>query len=167
MRDFDWHGMWHPTWPPGEVALRAGLIYLFILILFRLIGRKELSRYSGFNVAVLFLISVATRQTILGDDTSLTNAMVALGTIFGLDYLLSVLVFRSRGLADILEGPVRQLVKDGVPNPRQLVHCRISREELEAELRRYGRSSLDEVEAAYLERSGRITFTFREPSGRV
>lgn len=162
MRDFDWRGMWWPQWPPWEVALRAAFIYLFILLLFRLVGRKELSRYSTFNMAVLFLITVATRQTFLGDDPSLTSAMVGLGTIFGLDYLLSYLVFRSRRLADLLEGPVRVLVKDGVPIDRQLMHCRITIQELKAEMRRYGHDSLDEVTAAYLERSGRITFTFRD-----
>jgi uncharacterized membrane protein YcaP (DUF421 family) len=155
--------MWWPRLPPWEVALRTAFIYVFILLLFRLVGRKELSRYSTFNMAVLFLISVATRQTFVDDDPSLTSAMVALGTLFGLDYLLSWLVFRSRRLANLLEGPVRQLVKDGAPVTRQLIHCRITKAELEAELRRNGHKSLAEVEAAFLERSGRITFIFRAP----
>lgn len=60
-----------------------------VQVLFRLVGRKELGRYSTYDIAVLLLITVPVRNSMVGEDSSLTNAFVALGTILGLDWLLS------------------------------------------------------------------------------
>lgn len=163
MRPFDWRGMWAPRWPPWEVALRAAIVYLSLQLLLRLVGRKELARYSTINASVLIIISIALRETIVGDDTSITSGIVALATIIGLDWLLSYLSFRSERAADIIEGPVRQLVKGGVPVERAMRRSRVSRAQLLAELRRqHGRGSLAEVADAFLERSGHVSFTLRE-----
>jgi uncharacterized membrane protein YcaP (DUF421 family) len=162
MKPFDFARMWIPEWSPLEVAVRAAIIYLFVQILFRLAGRKELARYSTSDVALLFLVSTAARKSIVGEDSSLTAAMVALATIVGLDVLFSWLSFRSRRVADVVEGPPRKLVHGGRVDEEELRRTRISRDELVAHLRGHGRTRLEDVEEAYLERSGKITFVFRE-----
>ncbi|HVX94793.1 MAG TPA: YetF domain-containing protein [Polyangia bacterium] len=158
MRAFDWKGLWSPTWPPWEVALRATLVYLFVVVAFRAVGRKELGRYATHDIVLLFLISTAARQSIVGPDTSLTSAFVALATIIGWDALVSYGTFRSKRLARVIDGPVRQLVKGGAVDDKELENARISRDELVALLRQHGRDDLGDVEHAYLERSGRVTF---------
>jgi uncharacterized membrane protein YcaP (DUF421 family) len=154
--------MWVPKWSPPEVALRAAIAYAFVVLLFRLAGRRELARYSVFNVIVLFLLSPAMRQTIVGDDTSMTSGMVALSTMVVLDIALSWMSFRSERFADLLTGPVRRLVHHGRVDLETMRRARVSERELLAELRRYGRHRLEGVTEARLERNGRITFTFDE-----
>lgn len=158
MRGFDWHGLWMPRWPPWEVTFRATFIYFFATALFRLVGRKEISGYAMPDIVLLFLIAVATRESMVGTDSSLTSAAVALGTIVGWDWLASHATFRSRRLAKVIDGPVQPLVVDGEVNEDELKRARISREELRALLRRRGRRDLEEVKEAYLERSGTVTF---------
>jgi uncharacterized membrane protein YcaP (DUF421 family) len=153
--------MWRPEWSPLEVALRAALVYLFVIVVFRLAGRKELGRFSTFDVALVFLITVALRRSMTGDDKSLTNAFVALGTLVVLDRTLTWLTWRSRRLADWIQGPARLLVEDGRLRPRELRRTRISEEELRAGLRRHGHESLEDVRRAYLERDGQLSFVLR------
>lgn len=153
--------MWQPTWSPLEVALRAALVYLFVIAVFRVAGRKELGRLSTFDVALVFLVTVALRRTMTGDDTSLTNAFIALATLVGLDRGLSWLAWRSHRLADWLEGPARLLVEDGKLRPRELRRTRVSEDDLRAGLRQHGHEKLEDVRRAYLERDGKLSFVLR------
>lgn len=158
MRAFSWTEMWVPTWPPWEVALRAALVFGFLVLALRLSGRKEVTRYSIFDIGVLFLITVAARMAIVGEDHSLTNAFVALATIFSLNFLLSWLSFRSHRAAAVLEGERFVLVERGTVHRDRLRHVRISEDELRARLRAHGIEDLSRVRRAYLEHNGQVTF---------
>jgi uncharacterized membrane protein YcaP (DUF421 family) len=166
MRPFDWAGLWRAVMPPWEVALRAAIIYLFVQLLLRLVGRKRLAGYRIHDVVLLFMISPALRQTLVGEDTSLTTAMVALGSLAGVDAALAYLIHRSRSLERILEGSVRRLIRDGRLLEDELHRSRITRDELLAQVRQHGHESLEDVEQAFLERSGRISLVFRELARR-
>src|SRR4051812_11327141 len=112
VRAFDWDGLWAPRLPPSETVVRAALVYLGVQILLRVAGRKELGRYAAFDVTILILVSTAMRQTLVGDDNSLTTAFVALGTMVVLDTVISRLAARRRAVARILEGEPIPLVRD-------------------------------------------------------
>jgi uncharacterized membrane protein YcaP (DUF421 family) len=156
----NWVGIWVPQLSPMEVIFRAAVIFVFIHISFRLLGRKEWTRYSGFNVAILFLIAVALRTTLVADDTSLTSGIISLSTILILDWAFSYASFRSSRLSDLLNGPTLPLVKNGVIDDRQMRRSRISRELLFSMLRLRGCWRLQDVEA-YLEPNGHISFKLR------
>jgi uncharacterized membrane protein YcaP (DUF421 family) len=158
----DLETMWKPELSPLEVVLRASIIYAFLIVLLRVVGRKELGRWGAPDVVLLFLISVAARQTIVGEDRSLTTAMVALGTLLGLDWALSAITARSSWLADLLEGKVRQLVRDGELQRDVMRRTRISEDELLEQVRRAGKETLADLKDAFLERSGKITVVLRE-----
>lgn len=111
--EWNWRDLWTPSMAPTEVAFRAAVVYLFIWLLFRITHRKELTRYSIFDIAVLLLITVAARTTILGDDHSLTNGAVALVVILAINELFSYLTYRSHRMATILAGRRAVLVRDG------------------------------------------------------
>jgi uncharacterized membrane protein YcaP (DUF421 family) len=157
----NWHRIWTPQWSPVEVVFRAAIVYFAVFILLRLVGRKELGRYSSFDVALLALMTTAARQSIVGTDTSITSAVVALTVIFVVDRLFSHVVFKSSRAADVLEGEVLLLVRDGVAQDGALRHARLSREELIARLREHGTESMESVSRAYFERSGRVTVVSR------
>lgn len=161
MRAFDWTGMWRPLLPPWEIAFRATVVYAFVHLLLRLLGRRGLGRFSTSDVVLLFLITVAMRETIVDGDHSLTSGMVALTTLVVIDGIIAHLAHRSPTAARIIEGPVRLLVRDGEIIPDELCRSGLSDDELFARLRAHGHESLAEVEKAYLERSGEVTFIFR------
>jgi uncharacterized membrane protein YcaP (DUF421 family) len=162
VRSFDFGDLWAPKVPPWEVALRATIVYAFIQLLFRIAGRKEFGRWGASDIVLLFLVTVAVRKSIVLDDDSLTTAMVALATIVALDWASSKLTFRSRRAADFIEGPVRQLVRDGELQRDVMRKTRVSEDELLAHVREHGRGSLAQVKDAFLERSGRITVVLRD-----
>jgi uncharacterized membrane protein YcaP (DUF421 family) len=161
MRSFDWTGLWQPVVPPWEIAFRATVVYAFVHLMLRLLGRRGLGRYSISDVVLLFLIAVAMRQTIVAEDRSLTSGMVALATLVTTDALLARLAHRSPTAARILEGPVRQIVRDGEIIADELRKSRLSLDDLHSRLRAHGHESLADVEKAFLERSGQVTFIFR------
>ena len=162
MRSFDWKGLWIPQWPPWEVAFRATVIYFVAQILFRIAGRKEFLRYATHDIVLLFLVSVSVRPAIVGNDMSLTSSVVGFATIIGWDALLSYLAYRDSRAASVIEGPVRRLVVDGRLEQEALAKAHISRDELLSQLRQHGTDDFTIVRAAYLERSGRVIFLFRE-----
>jgi uncharacterized membrane protein YcaP (DUF421 family) len=156
----DWRTIWVPMWSPWEVVVRTSVVYVVIQILFRNIGSKELGRYAPHELAMVALMTVAARQAIVGPDVSLTSAIVGLTTLAVLEWLLSYLSFRSPRFAKWIEGPVRQLIRDGRMQDMILRRSRISGEDILAQLRERGIGALEEVKDAYLERSGKITFVF-------
>jgi len=157
--------MWEPEQPPLETILRATLIYLGVYFLLRLAGRKELSRYSSFDLAVIFLLAQAVRRAITVDDPSITSAMIGLVTLIGWDVFLSWVSFRSPLAGKVLKGSPRLLVQDGRPLEEALRASRIGRDELKARLRLYGTEDLAAVERAYLETDGKVSFVLKHPAG--
>lgn len=150
---------------PLEVVLRATLIYFFAQVVMRLIGRKELGRYSNFDVALLFLVTVALRRSMVRDDDSLTTAFVALATLGAWDRFFSWLSSRSRKAAQVLEGTPVELVRDGKLLERNMRKSLISKEELLSRLRSQGTESLRRVRAAYMEPDGKVTFLMKKDEG--
>lgn len=154
----DWSGIWETQQPIVETVFRSSFVYLVVHLLLRLAGRKELSRYSSFDVAVLFLIGVAVRRAMTVDDASLTTATLALATVIVWDVSFSWLGFRSTLAAMILKGKPRLLVKNGIPLERELRACRISIDELLARGREAGLPNLTRVVEAHLETDGKVSF---------
>jgi uncharacterized membrane protein YcaP (DUF421 family) len=154
----DWSGLWEIQQPVAETVIRSSIVYLVVHLLLRLAGRKELSRYSSFDVAVLFLIGVAVRRAMTVDDASLTTATIALATLIAWDVFFSWLGFRSTLAAALLKGKPRLLVKDGVPLEAELRACRMSIEELRARGREVGLANFTGVSEAHLETDGKVSF---------
>ncbi|AKU90239.1 DUF421 domain-containing protein [Vulgatibacter incomptus] len=158
--------MWQPTIPPWEVALRASIVYLFLIALFRVVPRRELARYSVSDIIVLFLVTVAVRRSIVVDDNSLTTAFVGLATIFGLDQLLDALSRRSLWWSHVIQGRRLVLIRDGHPMAKGLAEAKLSLDDLLAQLRTTGRQDISDVSWAFLEKDGRVTFLFRHPKSK-
>lgn len=161
MQPFNWKEIWVPKLSPLEVIVRALVVYLFVQFLFRLLGRKEWTRYAVFNVVVLFLVAVALRTTMLSDDNSVTSGILSVSTVLFVDWLFSYLSFRSDRLADLLQGEIIQLVHHGELQTSGMRKARISKSQLLEQVRLKGHTSLDEIEEAHMERSGRISTRFK------
>ena len=162
MGGVDWAGMWQPQRSPVETVLRGLVVYVFVHAAFRIVGRRELRQHTAYAIVLLFLVGVALRQTIVGSDPSLTTGMIGFGTLLAADALARWLTWASPRAALFINGPVRELVRDGQVNERDMRREHVSREQLLAALRHHGRERLDEVHLATLEPSGHISFVFAE-----
>ncbi len=163
MNAVDWTHMWLPARSPWETVIRAAVVYLFVHLTFRIAGRRELGQHSAYDIVLLFFVGVAMRQTIVGADASLTTAMIGWSTLLAVDRVISKLVSSSERAASFIEGPVRELVRNGQVKEEELRRAHVSREQLLAALRHHGRERLDEVHRACLERSGHISFILADP----
>jgi uncharacterized membrane protein YcaP (DUF421 family) len=157
MAAIDWARLWRPEHHPLETLLRASVAYLFVHVSLRVVGRKELGRHSTYEVVLLLMVSVALRQTIVGSDQSLTTGMLGFGTLLVIDALVAWTVGRSPRTALLVDGSVRELVRDGQLDPEAMQRARVSRDQLFAALRTHGYERLEDVHRAYLERSGHIS----------
>jgi len=164
MAQIPWHQMFVPTMSPAEVVIRATLTFFFVLAALRMARRRELSRLATYDLVVVFLVSVALRTSIIGNDVSLTSAFLALGTLFFWNWLLSSLSFRWPILEEVISGKPSQLVRDGQLDQRALRLHRLREDELLIGLRlRHGLDDLKHVKDAFLGADGKIAYVLWDP----
>jgi uncharacterized membrane protein YcaP (DUF421 family) len=141
-----------------DLVLRAIVVFVFILVLTRVIGRRELGSLAPVDLILLIILGDALQQGLTQDDYSLTGAMLAVGTIAILQIGTSWLNFRVPFTRRLLEGEPLIVVQDGKPIERNLRRERMTIEEVTESARLHEIGSLDEVKWAVLERSGEISF---------
>jgi uncharacterized membrane protein YcaP (DUF421 family) len=141
-----------------DSVLRGAAIYFFLLVLFRIAGKRTLSDVTTFDFVMLLIIGEATQQALLGEDFSLTNAFLVILTLIGLDIAISLLELRWPRLGKWVEGVPLVIVEDGRPLHERMKHARVSEEEvLTAARERQGLARMDQIQYAVLERSGGIS----------
>lgn len=140
-----------------DLVLRASVIFLFVFLVTRAIGRRELSSLEPFDLILLVVIGDLVQQGVTQSDYSITGAIVVITTMAVLTVALSFVSFRVRRLRPLLEGEPIVLVEDGNVIERNLRRERISREELEAEGRQQQVSNIDGMRWAVLETNGSIS----------
>jgi uncharacterized membrane protein YcaP (DUF421 family) len=141
-----------------DIVIRAAVIFVFIWLLMRVIGRRELSSMEPFDLIMLVVIGDLVQQGVTQQDVSVTGALLAATTIGLLTILLAALNYRFPRLRPALEGRPVVLVEDGKPIEPNLKRERITLEELAAQARLKEIDSISKVRFAVLETSGAISF---------
>ncbi|WP_313110730.1 DUF421 domain-containing protein, partial [Stutzerimonas nitrititolerans] len=108
-----------------DSVLRAAAIYLVVLVVFRLAGRRTLSELTTFDFVLLLIIGEATQQALLGDDFSIVNAMVVIVSLVVFDIALSLLKNKSRWLSKLIDGEPMIIVEHGQVLERRIRKARI------------------------------------------
>lgn len=138
--------------------LKCALIYLFILLVFRIAGKRALADITTFDIVLLLIISETTQQALVVDDASLTNAMLLIGTFITLDMALSFLALRSPALDRWLNSRPLAIVKNGRVLDTRMKESAVNVDEVLASARQQqGIAELDDVEHAVLENNGQIS----------
>ncbi|HEX6978867.1 MAG TPA: YetF domain-containing protein [Alphaproteobacteria bacterium] len=141
-----------------DAVLRAAVIYIVLLLLFRIAGRRSLAELTAFDFILLLIIGEATQQALLGEDFSITNAIIVVVTLLALDVGISVWKQRSARVNRLIEGVPTVLVENGRPLKELMDRARVREEEiLEAARRLQGLERMDQIKFAVLEVSGGIT----------
>lgn len=141
-----------------DTVLRAAAVYLVLLLLFRIAGRRSLYQITTFDLVLLLVIGEATQPALLGDDLSVTTAVIAITTLLALDIVFS-LVKRDVPLADrLLDGRPTLLVLRGQPLDREMRMARIDLADvMQAARERQGIVRLEDIGMAVLEVGGAIS----------
>ncbi len=142
---------------PFEIIIRSVCIYLFILIAIRLFGKKEFSQLSIIDLVFILLISNSVQNAMVGPDVSLIGGLVAAGSLFLTNYLLKLLIYRSRTLDKFFQGEPIVLIHEGKVIEKNTRKQQISMDALELAVREHGVSKIEDVDLALLEVDGSIT----------
>jgi uncharacterized membrane protein YcaP (DUF421 family) len=141
-----------------EIIGRSLVIFAFIFVLTRAMGKKELSELTAFELILLVTIGDLVQQGVTQEDMSLTGAMLAVGTIGALIVVLSYVGFRWAGTRPAIEGLAVVVVRHGQPVHEALRLERLSMDELLESARHQGIADLSEVRIGILEPDGRFSF---------
>jgi uncharacterized membrane protein YcaP (DUF421 family) len=141
-----------------DVVVRAFFAFLFVLIVTRVMGRRELSSLEPFDLILLIVLGDLIQQGVTQSDYSFTGLLLAGGTFTLLTVAVSYLVFRVRPLRPVFEAEPLVLVEDGKIIDRNLRRERMTPEEVAAEARLQQIPSLEGVRWAVLESNGKISF---------
>jgi uncharacterized membrane protein YcaP (DUF421 family) len=141
-----------------ESVLRATAVYVFLLVLFRLSGKRTLAQVTTFDFVLLLIISEATQQALVDGDNSMTNAFLVVATLVALNILFSEIKQRFKAAERVLDGLPLLLVEHG-----NLLHDRMTKERideedvLDAAREHHGLERLEQIKYAVLERNGKIS----------
>jgi uncharacterized membrane protein YcaP (DUF421 family) len=141
-----------------DIVLRCAVIFVFLFVIMRAIGRRELSQLQPFDILLLVVLGDLITQGALQSDLSLTGSLLAVGTFAILSVAVSYLSFRFARLRPILDGEPIVVVQDGRVLERNLRRERLTIDDIEEEARQQGIERLGDVKWAVLETTGRISF---------
>ena len=147
-----------------DIVLRAAFLYVFVVFVMRVIGRRELSSMTPFDLILLIVLGDAIQQGLTQDDYSVTGAVLVVATIATLQVFTSYLSFRSKRAPKLFEGEPIVVVDHGELVESNVQRERMTQDEVAEEARQQQIASLDEVEWAILEANGSISFIKKEPS---
>lgn len=141
-----------------DSVLRAAVVYLVILVLFRLVGKRSLADVGPFDFVLLLIIAEATQQAMIDDDNSMTNSFLVILTLLTLNVGFSLIKQRSSFVDRLIDDVPVLIVADGKPLRDRMDRARIDeRDILQAARQSQGVDSLDQIKYAVLERSGGIS----------
>jgi len=148
-----------------DIVLRATVIFLALYVLVRLMGKRELGQMTPFELIVLIVIGDLIQQGVTQNDFSMTGAIIAISTIALLALLMSWATYLWPWAERALEGEPRVIIRDGVILTDNLRRNRLTKAEIESEMRLAGIGQLSEVAWAILETRGKISFIKRSEGG--
>jgi uncharacterized membrane protein YcaP (DUF421 family) len=145
-----------------DAVIRAAVVYLFLLVLFRLSGQRALAQITTFDFVLLLIISEAAEQALTGDDNSMMHAALVVMTLIAFNIGLSLLKQRSKRAEKILEDAPLVLVDEGELLHERMDKVRIDEDDiLEAARCHHGLERLEQIKYAVLERNGEISIISR------
>lgn len=149
-----------------DSVIRGAAIYVVLLVIIRLSGRRTMAQATPFDFVLLLIVAETTQQALLGDDFSITNAVVLIVTLFLMDILLSYLSRWFPLLSKVMDGRPTFLIKDGAVDDHALNKTRMTTEDIMLAARKqHGLERIAQVKHAVLENDSGITIIPQADAG--
>jgi uncharacterized membrane protein YcaP (DUF421 family) len=158
-----WNDMFALMVPVMEKILRPIVVYLALVVLLRVFGKRELAQLNPFDLVVLLSLSNTVQNAIIGNDNSVTGGLIGAFTLLAINYLVVRFLFQHRRLDQIVAGKSTTLIDRGKVVQKNLARELLSHAELLTVLHRQGFSAVEEVEQCVLEPSGTFAVKRKEP----
>ncbi len=153
--------MWNLALPWWEFLLRGIIVYVFLIVLLRLTGKRQVGQLAPFDLVLLLVLSNAVQNSMNGGDNSLLGGLISATTLVAVNYLVGLLTFKSKRAEALIEGRPIVLVHNGKVFEDVLGRAQLTHHELDAALRQAGCDCVEEVHYAILENNGAISVTPR------
>lgn len=142
-----------PWW---EFMVRGTVVYLVLLAMVRLSGRRTVGQFTPFDLLVVMLLSEAVSNSLSGGDDSLVGGLIIAATLIALNVTVALLSARSRRMSEMLDGSAVLIGRDGKFYDNIVKQCRITQTDLDHALRS-NNCERDDMQCAFLETDGEIT----------
>jgi len=156
--------MWSPSLPWWEFVLRGVIVYVFLLVILRVTGKRQTGQLAPFDLVLLLVLSNAVQNAMNGGDNSVSGGIISATTLIALHYAVAFMTFKNKTLEAWIEGTPRTLIHNGVLNEEVMRSELLTRHELAAALRSAGCSEIGHIRVATLENNGQITVSLRAAS---
>ena len=156
-----WQSMFAVQIPILEKILRTVLVYATMVLLFRLVGKRDLAALNTFDFVVIFLLSNVVQNAIIGSDNSLLGGVIGAATLVGINNLVNRWLARSARAARVLEGAPTTVIEDGKFIPRALRRLSLRPEEVEHAVRVQNGDNVTEIGTGRMEPSGQLVLTLK------
>ena len=150
--------------PLAEKLLRPVIVYLVLVLLLRLFGKRELAQLNPFDLVVLLSLSNTVQNAIIGDDNSVTGGVIGAFGLLAINWFVVRVLFRSRRLTRVVEGRSTLLIHNGQIDKKALERESLTREELIAVIHRQGFEGVHQVHRCELEPNGTFYVEPFDPS---
>jgi uncharacterized membrane protein YcaP (DUF421 family) len=158
-----WKDMFVISLPILEKILRPVIVYVFLVVMLRLSGKRELVQLNPFDLVVLLTLSNTVQNAIIGDDNSVSGGLLGATSLLAMNYLVVRFLYKHRNLDQLVEGKADVLMEGGRVRTQHLKSELITMAQLEAAARKQGFSSLAEVDQCILEPGGTLSFIGKKP----
>lgn len=149
--------MFQLTVPWWELMIRAAVVYLALILLIRLSGRRQIGELSPFDLILLLILSESVQNAMSAGENSLTGGLILAGTLLFVNYLIGVITFRSKKAENLIEGQPQILIRNGKVFQKVMERARITEDELMSSLRESGFFNIEDVRTAILEDNGTVS----------
>jgi len=153
--------MWNIAVPVWELVIRGIVVYVFLIVLLRLTGKRQIGQLAPFDLVLLLVLSNAVQNSMNGGDNSLVGGLISATTLIAVNYGIGLATFRSKRLEALIEGRPEVIIHNGHVYEAAMRSAKLTHHELTAALRQAGCSCADEVQSAILENNGSITVVRR------
>jgi uncharacterized membrane protein YcaP (DUF421 family) len=154
--------MWNMAIPWWEFLVRAAIVYVFLIVLLRLSGKRQVGQLAPFDLVLLLVLSNAVQNSMNGGDNSVVGGMISAATLVALNWGLGFATYKSKRLERLVEGRPQIVVHDGHVYRDVMEREKLTHHELDAALRAAGCASLTDVHFAVLENNGQISVRRKE-----
>ncbi len=156
--------MFHMPLPILEKLARPMIVYLVLVVLLRVFGKRELAQLNPFDLVVLLSLSNTVQNAMIGDDNSVSGGVIGAFGLLAINWLVARVLFRSARMTRLLEGRPSVLIKDGRILEKELERESLTREELLSVVHKQGFEDVHKVRTCHLEPNGTFYVEGFDPS---
>ena len=156
--------MFHLPLPILEKLARPVIVYLVLVALLRVFGKRELAQLNPFDLVVLLSLSNTVQNAMIGDDNSVSGGILGALSLLAINWVLAWVLFRSPKVTVALEGQPSTLIRDGVVDEAELKKQTLSHEDLISILNRNGFNDPADIHLCVLEPNGGFFVKGKSPS---